>query len=160
MKILLYDDKKRLEEEKISIEMDKKICLFDSIPIIYEKNISKDSMLILLDFLLDLIPLDIENEFYYYGSHPRVWAYLLIFAYIDNKISMYYKEKLVEESCLLKLNLKNMNYGSEKIQEFLVHEEYIRLPEFIRNLYYNKAETDSRHRLSKAGKIYVKNIKN
>lgn len=154
MKILLKEN-----EDKNRIEFDKVIDLREKAKYMYESKIEKNDVLTFIDFLIESIGIDSVNEIYYYGKTPRVWSYILLFGYIDKNIKLFYGEVEIKESSILRLDLKNIGFTSRDLKRELSSQEYEKLPEGLRNLYYKKRD-DEKATLSKLGEIYVENIKN
>lgn len=154
MKILLKE-----YENESTITFDKIIDLVVETKYMYKTKIEKNDILTFIDFLITEVGINSLNEIYYYGKNPRVWSYILLFGYIDKNIKLFYKETEIKESSILRLDLKNIGFVSEDLKKELSLQEYERLPEGLKNLYYKNKE-EERASLSKLGEIYVKNIKN
>lgn len=154
MKILLKDSNEEIESEII---FDKEIDLLIKTDYIFNDKIDNNSFLKFMDFLLEEIDINKANEVYYFGENNRIWSYIVIFAYIDEKIRLYYKTEEIKESSILRLNMTNNGFTSKDVKKIIELEEYEKMPKYLKNLYY---KTENKIYLSKIGEVYVKNIEN
>ena len=158
MKILL----KEFEEKSYNeITFDQILYLPENVKFMYEEKINNNDILKFLDFLLEKIEISNENQIYYFSNNPRVWSYIILFSYINKNIRLFYKTQEIKESNILRLDLKNIGFTHKDLKKNLSMQEYEKLPDFLRNLYYcENIDTEKKVTLSKIGEIYVENIKN
>lgn len=158
MKILLYDE----IEDKVGLETEYlyeiKINLKEEFPSIYQKSVTKEEALKFLEFLMGKVNINKKNVLNYVGSTRRVWSYLLIFAFLTEKTQIKYRERLVEESKILKLNLEPVGYSEKDLKKMTDKESYEKLPNILKNLYF--CIDSNTYKLSKVGDLYAENLKN
>lgn len=153
MNILIREKDENIDER---ILFEKEINLFKECPYIFEKDFNNNNFLKFMDYLIENIGITKESKVYFYGKNLRIWSYIIMFAYVDEKIKLFYKGDEIEESLILRLDMKNNGFTSNDILSELEIIEYEKLPEYLKNLYYKDGD---QIKLSKLGEIYVKNIR-